>query len=230
MVAIRSLMTSACLVSWGEAGDVADRVLVQVGLELLLEPGQVVAGQPLVQLAVSVRGFHRRVQLRGLHRVLTPEFAHQGDDLVAQGRTSHGAAVDDRADLRVRGHLRLAAALSIGWWLVLEPLEQAGDRGELRTGRFAARLAQRRGRLLAAPPGPGDLVVEAAESLLDLAVGSVGDADLIPHRFQLAVQPGQFGRRRLELAFFRPELLGPVDHGLPVEVGELAGLVQAAST
>ena len=55
----------------------------------------------------------------------------------------------------------------------------------------------------------------------------LGNADLLPHRLQLAVQPGELRRRRLELALFGPELLDPVDYGRPVDVGELAGLVQA---
>ena len=105
--------------------------------------------------------------------------------------------------------------------------QQAGDRLEAGAGRLAAWLGQRRAHLVADPPGSGDLVVDAAQSLLDLAVGRVGDTDLLPHPLQLTVQPRQFGRRRFKLALLGLQLLGPVDHGLPIDVGELAGLVQA---
>ena len=155
------------------------------------------------------------------------ELAHQARRSCCRGRCGAGPAVDERADLLLAAASPPCRRLRRGRRRVSYPAPAGGDRLEVGAGRLAARLGQRRAHLLADPPGPGDLVVDAAQPLLDLAVRCLGDTDLLPHRLQLAVQPGQFGRRRLKLALLGLELLGPVDHGLPVDVGELAGLVEA---
>src|SRR6202043_3697803 len=66
----------------------------------------------------------------------------------------------------------------------------------------------------------------AAELAVPPAQRTVGLGDVLLDLVQLAVQPGQFGGGRLKLALLGLELLGPVDHGLPVDLGELARLVQ----
>src|SRR5207245_3066134 len=62
-----------------EARDVPDRVLVEVSLELLGEPGKVVIDQALVQLPVPVRRLNRVAELVRLNRVLAAELAHRAD-------------------------------------------------------------------------------------------------------------------------------------------------------
>ena len=64
----------------GKPGDVPDRVLIQVVLELLFEAGEIVGGYPLVELAVLAGRAHGIVKLGRLGRVLCPEATHGTDD------------------------------------------------------------------------------------------------------------------------------------------------------
>ena len=68
--------------------------------------------------------------------------------------------------------------------------------------------------------------IEPAEPPIQRAQRAFLVSDPLLDRVEIAGQPGQFRRGGLELTLLGPELLGPVDHGLPVDLGELACLVQ----
>ena len=96
---------------------------------------------------------------------------------------------------------RLVAALGIRWCRVLDPASRPAialkcARAGSQPGSASVAVTSSRRR-----PALGDLIVETAEPLLHLAVDGLGGADLLPHRLQLAVQPGQLGRRRLSSRF-----------------------------
>ncbi len=191
-----------------EAGDVPDRVLVEVGLELLLEAGQVVVGEPLVQLAVAGRGLDGVVELGCLHRVLAAELAHRVDDAAARpGLPLSRAVVGQRRDL-AGGGLGLVAGVGGcrgGSWPGLRRARRRSA-GELRSAppqprarrgppRCAAAALRRRRSCCSTAPS----VCSAARSCARSALPIVS-----LHRLKLGVQPGQLGRRRLQLRAARP--------------------------
>ena len=74
--------------------------------------------------------------------------------------------------------------------------------------------------------GGGLPVIEPAEPPIQRAQRAFLVSDPLLDPIEVARQPGQLGRGGLELALLGPELLGAVDHGLPVDLGEIARLVQ----
>src|ERR1017187_9955923 len=92
----------------------------------------------------------------------------------------------------------------------------------------SARVARRARRLGQGPLGRGDLPGEAADQLRDVALPCFRGGDLPPDRSQLAVQALELAGCLLQPALLGLEFLNPVDQRLPVDFGELVGLVEPA--
>ena len=83
------------LVEFGmERGDIPDGVGVQLVLEVLLEPGQIVGGHPPVQFPIFGRRGDRIVEFHGFQRILPPEFRHLRDHAVGGGSLALAFGLD----------------------------------------------------------------------------------------------------------------------------------------
>ena len=209
-----------------EAGDVPDRVLVQVRLELPPEPGQVVAGEATVQLAVTVGGLDRVIELGRLDRVLPPELPHRRDDLVGQPAQPVAALRGQRAEFG-SGRPSPPGRRPRRWPAAAAPLRPAPLRSP-QTGPRRPRtiLGENLGTSCSNALSGGVCRHQAAQPSIRARCAPSGQSIRCLDRIEAAVSRASSADADSSRRFSASELLGPVDHGLPVDLGELVGLVQ----
>jgi hypothetical protein len=145
-----------------ELGDLPDGVLVQVGLELRLKTGQVVAGEALVQFPVAVGGFDGSVKLAGFDRIGVAERRHGRDDSAAELVHAATKLICAVRDLCGGATLGPVAPFRLAWLFVPGVGEQRADRVEVRPGALSCRFIQDCLRALDRHLGAGYRCVHAA--------------------------------------------------------------------
>src|SRR5208283_2254037 len=160
-------------------------------LELLLETGQVVADEPVMQLTVAVGRLHGAVELDGLDRVLAAEIHHRRDDLVAQPRPAVTELVGAGHEFLRGARLGPVTGSRLARRCLPGLGEQTADSAEARRCRDAGRLGEYHLRGDSPRFRVGDGLLHATELAVQLRSFGLRRAYLLRDLRESGVQPGE---------------------------------------